>query len=62
VSVTVNIILCITIDNVFIRYLTINVISQEIARSRENKVYTTVPKPKVQKKEKSKKSEYHLLF
>ncbi|CAH1372630.1 hypothetical protein MTP99_014106 [Tenebrio molitor] len=37
-------------------YLTINVISQEIARSRENKVYTTVPKPKVQKKEKSKKS------
>lgn len=42
--------------------MTINVISQEIARSRENKVYTTVPKPKVQKKEKSKKSEYHLLF
>nr|CAH7713297.1 unnamed protein product [Callosobruchus chinensis] len=37
-------------------YLTFNVINQEIARSRENKVATTVPKTKVQKKEKSKKS------
>ncbi|KAJ3661432.1 hypothetical protein Zmor_005827 [Zophobas morio] len=37
-------------------YLIFEVIKQEVARSRENKVYTTVPKPKVQKKEKSKKN------
>jgi len=37
-------------------YLTFNVISQEITRSRESKAYTVLPKIKTQKKEKTKKN------
>ncbi|XP_056648887.1 translocating chain-associated membrane protein 1 [Diorhabda carinulata] len=37
-------------------YLTFNIISQEIARSRESQVLNVTPKTKTQKKDKSKKS------
>lgn len=46
---------------IFFRYLTFKVINQEIARSRENKTVTS-NKPKIQKKEKSKKSKIVYLL